>query len=547
MNQIKFFFLLCVIFKVKSSSIPSNTFKLTIIHINDFHAHFEEMSPNSAECKTNVKCIGGYARLVYMVKHLQETHENPLYLNAGDNFQGTPWYTMFKWNVTKHFLNLLPADVITLGNHEFDHGIDGLLPFIGSIKSKLLVGNVDDDSKHFLQAYSNDRVHGRTILTIDGRKIGVIGVVIKTVDQLSNTGNITFLDEIMMVKRHARLLSKEDVDIIVVLSHCGIEIDKEIALKGGPLIDVIVGGHSHTYLYNGKDPNNPPDEPADKYPIVIEQDEGHKVLVVQAGCYGKYVGLLKLTFDNNGKVISWDGNPIYLGNHVKKDPEIEEEMKPWKKAVDKTGNRIIGKSKVLIDHSKCKVMECNAGNFVTDVMVESFQNITGHKKVVLAIYNAGGVRASIEAGPIKYNYIISMLPFGNYLELVKIPGKTLREAFEHAVSLPNNGRDTVFRNLLQVSGINVVYDLKREIGQRVEEILVLANMKQNVYKALQDDELYYVVLPTFLYIGGDGYTMFKRDQQHHEVGPIDIDAVMAYIERKKVLEPSLEARIFLKY
>lgn len=109
---------------------------------------------------------------------------------------------MFTWNVTKHFLNLLPADVLvliflkdvtlslviksffeqTVGNHEFDHGIDGLLPFLDSVKSKLVLGNVDDESLHFLQQYSKDRVHGRTIINKGGIRIGVIGVIIKTVN-----------------------------------------------------------------------------------------------------------------------------------------------------------------------------------------------------------------------------------------------------------------------------------------------------------------------------------------------------------------------------
>lgn len=121
-----------------------------------------------------------------------------------------------------------------------------------------------------------------------------------------------------MVKRHARHLAQENVNIIIVLSHCGIEVDREIAKHGGPLIDVIVGGHSHTYLYSGQDPSNPPDKPADTYPVVVTQDDGHLVLIVQAGAYAKYVGVLRVQFDEEGNAIAWTGNNIYLNHDVEK-------------------------------------------------------------------------------------------------------------------------------------------------------------------------------------------------------------------------------------
>lgn len=121
-----------------------------------------------------------------------------------------------------------------------------------------------------------------------------------------------------MVKYHAEHLAKEDVNVIIVLSHCGIDIDREIAKHGGPLIDIIVGGHSHTYLYNGEDPSNPPDKVADKYPVVVTQDDGHLVLIVQAGAHGKYVGVLRVKFNEEGEVISWTGNNVYLDHSAEK-------------------------------------------------------------------------------------------------------------------------------------------------------------------------------------------------------------------------------------
>ena len=87
-------------------------FPVTIIHLNDMHAHFDESNRASNICKNPSECIGGYARVITKVKELlvSKADKNPLYLNAADNFQGTMWHNIFRWNVSSHFLNLLPAD-----------------------------------------------------------------------------------------------------------------------------------------------------------------------------------------------------------------------------------------------------------------------------------------------------------------------------------------------------------------------------------------------------------------------------------------------------
>uniref|UniRef100_A0A8W7PNK4 Calcineurin-like phosphoesterase domain-containing protein n=1 Tax=Anopheles coluzzii TaxID=1518534 RepID=A0A8W7PNK4_ANOCL len=133
---------------------------LTIIHLNDFHARFEETNTVSTRCKPDEgeRCIGGYGRVVSRVKSLQQEYadRNPIYLNAGDSFQGTIWYTLLRWNVTAYFLNLLPADAMTLGNHEFDHGVEGLVPFLGAIDSPMLVANIDDREEPTLQGSTSE-------------------------------------------------------------------------------------------------------------------------------------------------------------------------------------------------------------------------------------------------------------------------------------------------------------------------------------------------------------------------------------------------------
>lgn len=120
-----------------------------------------------------------------------------------------------------------------------------------------------------------------------------------------------------MIVREAERLKEQGVDIIIVLSHCGLDVDKRIAETAAPYVDVIVGGHSHTFMYSAEEGESAPgpDIVKDAYPAVIETN-GHKVLIVQASAYVKYVGDITVYFDKNGRVAKWEGQPAYLDSHV---------------------------------------------------------------------------------------------------------------------------------------------------------------------------------------------------------------------------------------
>lgn len=131
---------------------------------------------------------------------------------------------------------------------------------------------------------------------------------------MSKTGNVRFLNEVETVRREADKLDKDGVDIIIVLSHAGIDVDFEIAQGAGSKIDVIVGAHTHTFMYTGNPPG--PDRPKYDYPAVVKQNNGHKVLIVQASAFAKYVGDLTVYFDELGEPIRWTGQPVFLGPNI---------------------------------------------------------------------------------------------------------------------------------------------------------------------------------------------------------------------------------------
>lgn len=227
----------------------------------------------------------------------------------------------------------------TLGNHEFDDNIEGVAPFLNAINSPLVLANVDTTDEPALQG----KFPNSTILERAGRRIGVIGVLTRDTQvghvirgRLNNswrnkcfnhsgfyilsqkfpeTGKLRFRDEVQTAREESQKLKDQGIDIILLLSHCGLDADYQIAREAGEFIDVIVGGHSHSFLYSGA---NPPgvDVPEDEYPAVIVQANGHKVLIVQAAANARYVGDLEVFFDEHGKLVHWKGQPIYLDANV---------------------------------------------------------------------------------------------------------------------------------------------------------------------------------------------------------------------------------------
>lgn len=127
-----------------------------------------------------------------------------------------------------------------------------------------------------------------------------------------------FYNEEEIIKREAQMLKDQGVDIIIVLSHCGLDVDYRIAKEAAPYVDVIVGGHSHTFMYTVEEGGSAPgpDIVKDQYPAVVKTN-GHTVLIVQASAYIKYVGDITVYFDKQGNVKQWKGKPYFLDNSVK--------------------------------------------------------------------------------------------------------------------------------------------------------------------------------------------------------------------------------------
>lgn len=402
----------------------------------------------------------------------------------------------------------------TLGNHEFDNGVEGVVPYLERLNTEMLVANMDASGEPSLQRkYKNS-----TVIVRDGRKIGVIGVILETTYNLADTGRLKFLNESLSIKEEAVKLRNQhpDLNIIVVISHCGYDVDKIIAKNAADDVDVIIGAHSHTFLYPRDSTKPGPDTPRGDYPTVVTNTKnGHKVLIVQAAAYAKYVGDITVYFDSKGEVVSWEGAPIFMGKDVKEDKETLIAMAPWKEVVNKQGKRIIGKNRVLLDKQGCTYQECNLGNFFADSMVhayakEALQTKQNWTKASIGLVNAGALRVPLQKGILSYSHIVTMSPFENTLVAFSLRGKHLKEGLEYGLQyfdVPNGELSSHI--MIQVSGLRMTAHVKNAVGSRVTELKAKCHdCDQPIYEHVKDEAVYRIVAPIFLANGGDGFQVF---------------------------------------
>jgi len=246
------------------SVLAQQKIKLTILHTNDTHSQVEPTEKSSL----NTSDMGGYARRMGVISQIREEEKNVLLLDAGDYSQGTPYFNFFNGRVEIDAMNRMKYDAGTLGNHEFDNGIDTLAVILRSAKFPMLSSNYN-----FRNTALESLIKPYIILNRAGLKIGILAVDVnpKSLVFEKNYKGMVYEDPIQKANDIASLLKKQEkCDIIICLSHLGVTSsagvvnDFELAHKTR-YIDVIIGGHSHSMITNTTEKN------ATGKPIVIAQ------------------------------------------------------------------------------------------------------------------------------------------------------------------------------------------------------------------------------------------------------------------------------------
>lgn len=199
-----------------------------------------------------------------------------------------------------------------------------------------------------------------------------------------------------------------------------------------------------------------------------------------------------------------------MDNKIPQDPEVLRILDKYRPTVDSFVNDIPGSTKVELSND-CEHGECNLGNLITDGMVyaraENYSG-PGWTDASIVFVNSGGIRQPIDIGNVSRFVLSTVLPFGNDLMVINAPGHVLKSALERAVELYGITED--IKPFLQMSGMRVVYDLHKNVGNRVQSVDVLCtNCLIPIYEKLNMDQTYGIIIDTFLHGGGDGYSMFK--------------------------------------
>jgi 5'-nucleotidase len=295
-------------------------FRLTVLHVNDFHSRIEPINRFDSTCgpddEAKGECFGGAARLKTAVdaRRAAAAAEGraSLLLDAGDQFQGSLFYTTYKEKAAAEVMTTLGVDAMTLGNHEFDDGPATAAALVAAVPFPVLAANLDVSAEPAFAA----PLAPHAVLEAGGRRVGVIGALTPDTAEIASPGpNVAFEDEVAALTRSVAALEAEGVDVIVALTHVGLARDLEIA-AAVPGLDLIVGGHSHTLL------SDTAEGAAGPYPLMAPAAGGGTVPVVHAYAYGKYLGEVTLTLDDAGRVTAAEGEPILLDAAVAPDPAV---------------------------------------------------------------------------------------------------------------------------------------------------------------------------------------------------------------------------------
>ncbi|MGB8704829.1 MAG: metallophosphatase [Gillisia sp.] len=259
---------------------------ITILHTNDVHSHVEPLSPNDPKNPD----MGGAARRATIIKNVRKENPNTLLFDAGDIFQGTPYFNFYGGEVEFKLMSMMKYDAATIGNHDFDDGIDGLYSQLPNAKFPFINSNYD-----FSDTVMDGHVLTHKIFQKNGVKIGVFGLGVELKGLVNDNlyKNTKYLDPVPVAKKMTRMLREEKkCDLVICLSHLGYkyDTDKISDLKLAQAtsgIDLIIGGHTHTFL---------------EKPTIETNAEGKKVLINQVGCYGLYLGRIDFFLDKNNNV-----------------------------------------------------------------------------------------------------------------------------------------------------------------------------------------------------------------------------------------------------
>ncbi|MGI6655022.1 MAG: bifunctional metallophosphatase/5'-nucleotidase [Christensenellales bacterium] len=500
--------------------------RLVILHTNDVHGR--------AVADPAGKVLG-YAAIAQYKKDLEAAGDSVLLLDAGDACQGTPLVNLLMGIPAIEFMNAAGYDAMTLGNHEFDWGLDNAKQLAGLAIFPMLSANIINHLEGDLTFVAN-----KIFDMPNGMKVGVFGLTTPETMTKAHPDKVRGIDFLQgdalyeAAQKQVEELKAAGADIVVLLSHLG--MDEESApnrsldvLEKVAGIDLLIDGHSHTLLEKGK--------------MVGD------TLIVSTGSYGQNLGVVVYDGEkfkasqfsglNKSTVIELEGVPYSALLNAKLDAEVAELVNSTNQAVQEVLSKAFAKTEVFLNGERDpgnRTEETNLGDFAADAILWAAQQALGDQ-VVAAITNGGGIRASIQVGDITMNDMKTVFPFGNEVSVLEVKGSELLEALEAATSATPKALGA----FPQVSGIVFSIDttIPYENGEQYPDSTYHAPAKPGSRVKIESvggqpfdlEALYTIATNDFTAAGGDTYYAFRYPNatSGYKTGVALEDALVNYV------------------
>ncbi|MBO1721198.1 bifunctional metallophosphatase/5'-nucleotidase [Extibacter sp. GGCC_0201] len=500
--------ILCVS-SVLAKEDKSSADEVTILFTHDLHSHLDEF--RNADGK-----VGGFARLKTLIDEERGSHPATFVFDGGDFSMGTLYQTVYETEAAElTMLGRLGFDATTFGNHEFDYRSQGLSNMFHSalenagddpsiVLPKFVTANIDwekndtEDNRLIRKALQDYGSTSYTIVEREGVRIGVFGVLGEDAEACAPESGLEFEPIVETSKEVVKELEKEEVDMIVCLSHSGTneEEDKsedEILAKEVPEIDVIVSAHTHTKL--------------DRH---IKSGDTY---IVSAGSYGEYLGDLKMTPAEDGRWNLDEYTLHHLDESVAPDEKVNEELDTYKKLVneeylsrfDYTFDKVLADNSVAftqMDRFALEVEEDPLGSIIADAYVYAVEQAEGadYDEVDVAVVPSGTIRDTLQIGALTVSDAFNVCSLG--IGADRIPGYPLVSVYLTGAELKTAAEIDVSVSPIMTtaqlypSGLHWTYNPNRMMLNRVTEAALyddLAPSNEKKAQELEDDRLYRVV------------------------------------------------------
>ena len=466
--------------------------RIRVYHTNDIHGWIMPR-PDKSQPE---RLVGGAAALAAFIG--KETGPK-LVLDAGDWWQGTPEGALSKGEAMAEVFNAVGYDALVVGNHEYDSGSADLVALIGKMKAPVLSANT-----YAADGKRAPWVKPWIVKEVAGVKVGIFGLTTTNMPRLAfpkNIEGLRFRREVDEGKEAVRELKKAGAEVIVAVTHIGLEEEGKGGFEGDQTlarevggIDLVVGGHSHTTLLR---------------PL---RDATNGTMIVQAGCYLLRAGRATLTIDaKTHKVLSSDDELVELrAERVGSDAAVKAIVDKHVAAVGKLFETVIATAAAAMNRDSER--ESGIGSWMADC----YKDWAG---VDAAFQNGGGIRADIPAGPMTLRTIFNVMPFDNTLMKLRMKGSTLRAVLDHGAAMAR---------VNQIAGPSIVFLRGKPKGER----LVSAELGGS---PIDDAKTYTVAALDFIVMGGDGFNAFSSADASEPTGALARDVLRQCAERQKTV------------